>query len=331
MDRSESPSLCARWSGTVVTLLVALCATPLGAHPLDGPLQVRNQFPVHLTAMPPYLESAEPRDSAFAGLSHSSVYVIETLQPWVVNLDLEQTEFDLRLKKKVRETTEIGFELPVLRPSGGFFDHSLDEWHSMLGVGDYGRSARPYNAFLYEVTLNNAPVLRGVNDRTGMGDLRITAKQVIRREAPIVSLMAGVEVPTGDAKAGYGNGSYDASASLLADFRFSEKYLGTMNAGVTFPGAYRGYQTVGLRTFWHAGVAFEAAWWDRFSVVLQTLAQTSPLAETGIRQFDWPGVLVTIGGRYYGTKGNMEFSLTEDLDTAGAPDFIASVGYAVRF
>ena len=310
--------------------LIVVCIAP-DVHAADGPLQVRNQFPFFLGIMPPYLEPAAPRDEVFAGLSHSSVYVIADRQTWVVNMDLELTEFDLRVKKKIGSRTELGIDVPVLRPSGGFFDRPLDQWHSLLNVGDYGRHARPFNEFLYEITLNDQPVIRGVNDRTGLGDVRLTAKQVLLDNAPLVAVMAGIEVPTGDARAGYGNGSYDASAALLADVRFLKFYHGTVNLGVTVPGDLKGYQTVGLRTFWYGGLSLEAAWWNRFSVIVQTLAQTTPLPKTGIRQTDWPGVLLTIGGRYYGRSGNIEFSLTEDPDTAGAPDFIATIGYARGF
>lgn len=181
------------------------------------------------------------------------------------------------------------------------------------------------------MVLNNGIVVRGVNDRTALADVRLTVKQVVWTNGPLVSLMAGVELPTGDAKTGFGNGSFDASTALLADFHFSGYYQGTTNFGVTVPGNYRGYQIVGLRPFWHAGFSLEAAWWHRFSIIVQTLAQGTPLPSTGIRQMDWPGVLLTIGCRYYGASGNIEFSLTEDPDTAGAPDFIATIGYAKRF
>lgn len=303
----------------------------MSAHATDGPLQVRNQYPFLLAMMPPYLETAGLRDELYAGLSHSSVSVVEAEQPWTVLMDLELTEFDVRIKKRTGIATELGIDIPVIRPTGGFLDGPLEQWHDLLKVGDYGRSSLPKNTFLYEVALNNQLVVRGVNDRSGIGDVRVTAKQLVRSHAPLVSLMAGIELPTGDAKSGYGNGSYDAGAAVLADLRFLEYYQGTANFGITVPGDFRGWQTVGLRPFWHAGVSLEAAWWGPFSVVAQTLVQTSPLPETGIRQMDWPAVLLTIGGRYRSAQGSIECSLTEDLDTAGAPDFIATVGYAAGF
>jgi hypothetical protein len=58
---------------------------------------------------------------------------------------------------------------------------------------------------------------------------------------------------------------------------------------------------------------------------------TSPYPSTGIREVDWPGVLLIMGGRYYSGSGSFEFSFTEDPDTAGAPDFILNMAYRFVF
>lgn len=310
--------------------LLLTVAPPAPAHAIDGPLQVRNQFPLFLGVMPPYLESAGPRNDISFGLSHSSVYVVEQSPAWTVNMDLELTEFDLRVKRKAGQAFEVGLEIPVIRPAEGFLDGFLEQWHDLLGAGDYGRSERPENEFLYEIMLNGAPVIAGVNGRTGLGDIRLTVKRIMRQAGPAVSVLAGLEVPSGDARTGYGNGRYDASAAILAEQEFAGNSRWTANMGVTVPGDYAGYQTVGLRTFWHGGLGIETAWWSRFSILVQAVAQTSPFPTTGIREVDWPAVLFTFGGRYYAAGGNFEFSLTEDPTTAGAPDFIANVVYTLR-
>ena len=311
--------------------LLLLFSTTGPAYAADGPLQVRNQFPIFLPAMPPYLEPAEMRDSLTLGLSHSSVYVTERIYPWTVSMDLELTELDIRLKKVLGDRMEIGLDVPVIRPSGGFFDRPLEQWHDLLKAGDYGRSERPMDAFLYDIRFRDQPVIIGVNDRTGLGDVRMTIKYALRKGSPALSFMAGLEAPTGDARTGYGNGSYDSSAAVLLDADLFEQYHLTANAGVTLPGDLKGYQTIGFRTFWYGGAGIEAAWWRRFSIIVQCLVQSSPMYDTAIREIDWPGVLLTIGGRYYAGVGSFEFSLTEDPDTAGAPDFTANVGYTRRF
>lgn len=296
-----------------------------------GPLQVRNQFPLFLGASPPFLESADVRDSVTMGLNHASVHLLETTADWKVHLDMETTIADIRLKKRIGDRSEIGLDVPVIRPAGGFLDGPLGEWHELLGVGDYGRGERPENDFLYVIDRNGSPVIRGENGRTGLGDVRLTYKQILSAGTTTVSVLAGVEAPTGDAKTGYGNGSIDVSAALLADMHWGSVYRGYFNVGYIIPGDLKGFQTVPLRNAAYGGIAFESAWWTRFSVLVQTLVQQSPLPRTGTHHVDRPAVLLTFGGRYAFPAGSVEFSLTEDASVSGAPDFIATVAWTISY
>jgi hypothetical protein len=310
-------------------VLLVLIAVP--SYAFEGPLQVRNQFPIFIFLDPPYLESAEVRNSATVSLSHSSVYVIETSAPWTVNMDIELTELMVRFKKTLNSRTEVGLDLPFYRPTEGFLDGPLASFHDALGMGDYGRHDRPENEFLYELLYQGRPVISPKNGESGIGDVRLTAKRVVLEGETLVSVTANVEFPTGDAKAGYGNGSYDAGLAVLVDRDIGKVYRGYANAGVIFPGELKGLETIPLRTSYYGGIGIEAAWWERFHVIVQTLVATSPYPDTGIRQVDWPGVLLVFGGRYSSGPGSLEFSLTEDPDTAGAPDFTMNMAFCYRF
>jgi hypothetical protein len=59
--------------------------------------------------------------------------------------------------------------------------------------------------------------------------------------------------------------------------------------------------------------------------------QGSPLPKTGIGEVDRTAVLLALGARYSAGKDNIEFSLTEDPNTAGAPDFQLTAAYRRRF
>lgn len=301
------------------------------AFSFDGPLQVKNQFPLFLGVNQPYLESASRQDSFSVGLSHSSVFVMENSASWTARMDMELTELDMRFSRKIGDRYTVGIDVPVVRQGGGFFDHPLAEFHNFLGWGDYGRSSRPMNSFLYEIRRNGAPVVLGKNDLSGLGDVRLSVKSVVLQEGPVVSILTNVELPTGDPDVGYGNGSVDAAIAVLADMRLGDTYTSFANIGAVFPGDLKAHQTVYLRNFAYAGFGIEAAYWSSFSLLVQTMAQTSPLPRTGIRQLDWPGVLLSFGGRYYSGSSSFEFSLTEDVDTAGAPDFIANITFKKRF
>jgi hypothetical protein len=134
-------------------------------------------------------------------------------------------------------------------------DNFVDGYHSTFGFPDYGRSNRPDNEFLYEVRRNGKLIVKGESGRMGIGDIRITLKKPLMKGDPAISIKGDVELPTGDAKSGYGSGSIDAGISLLFDKKLSEAFKTYSNIGVVFPGDLRGHERVGLKDFIYGGAA----------------------------------------------------------------------------
>jgi hypothetical protein len=297
----------------------------------EGPLQVKNQFPLFLYLDPPRMESALTESSFSASLSHSSVFMIKASPEWSVNLDMEITELALRFKKDIPDLFEVGVEVPFVSFESGFMDGFLDSYHSAFGFADYGRSSRPENAFLYEVERNGTIVVKGKDGRIGIGDVRLTAKRVIWGGDPSVSVRAELQLPTGDASEGFGSGTVGAGATLLIDKKLSEKFMSYWNVGAVLPGDLKARETVSLRNFFHGGASVEAALWERFSILGQVEFQTSPFPETAIGAIDRISALLSFGGRYVSGKDSLEFSITEDPNTAGAPDVTFNLTYKRRF
>ena len=121
------------------------------SYAFDGPLQVKNKFPLFLNVNAPYLESASLQNSFTASLSHSSIYLVEHSSEWDMGLDMEITELNLRFRKSINNFIELGVDVPILSFNSGFMDGFLDSYHDTFGFPDYGRSDRPKNDFLYEV------------------------------------------------------------------------------------------------------------------------------------------------------------------------------------
>jgi len=48
------------------------------------------------------------------------------------NTDLELTELDVLFRKRIGGRTELGLQVPVLRPTAGFLDASLASLHDFL-------------------------------------------------------------------------------------------------------------------------------------------------------------------------------------------------------
>lgn len=302
-------------------IFIAIIAFASAAFPSDSPLQVKNQFPLFLYLNSPYLETASYDDSFSISLSHSSIFMIKSSSDWSVKLDMELTELSLRYKKSVLNLFELGIEVPFLSLNSGFMDGFLESYHDTFGFADYGRSTRPKNEFLYEIKKDGVIIIKGENGRTSIGDIRISAKRMILGNDPVVSIKFDLEIPTGDASNGYGNGSLDAGASLLINKKITEKIKSYFNIGIVSPGDLKGYEKIELKEFYYGGIGIEAAYWKSLSIFGQVSVQTSPFPKTGISTVDRAAALLSIGGRYYLGKNSMEFSFTEDLNTAGAPDF----------
>lgn len=301
------------------------------AFSFEGPLQVKNQFPLFLYLDPPRMESALTESSFSISLSHSSVFMIKDSPEWSVNLDMEITELALSIKKEIRDLFEIGLEVPFVSYESGFMDGFLDSYHSTFGFADYGRSGRPENAFLYEVKRDGSIVAKGENGRIGIGDVRVTVKKMVLGGDPAVSVRAELQFPTADASEGFGSGSFGAGATLLVNKKLSEKFISYWDIGAVFPGDLKARQAVSLRNFFHGGACVEAALWESFSILGQAEFQTSPFPETGIGAIDRISVLLSFGGRYVSGKDSLEFSITEDPNTAGAPDVTFNLTYKKRF
>lgn len=302
-------------------VFIAIIAFASAASASDSPLQVKNQFPLFLYLNSPYLETASYDDSFSISLSHFSIFMVRSSSDWSVNLDMELTELSLRYKKSIFNLFELGIDVPFLSLNSGFMDGFLESYHSAFGFSDYGRSTRPKNDFLYEIKKDGVIIIKGENGRTSIGDIRISAKRMIFANDPVVSIKLDLELPTGDASNGYGNGSFDAGLSLLVNKRLFEKIKSYLNVGIVSPGDLKGYEKIELKEFYYGGIGIEAAYWTSLSIFGQVSVQTSPFPNTGISTVDRTAALLSIGGRYSTNKNSMEFSFTEDINTSGAPDF----------
>jgi len=302
------------------------------AHAFTGPLSYKNQFPLfsHLSA--PSVESARPSETSVSlGLSYSSIYMVRSSPLWSVSLDLEAAELDLKLRKNFNDSLELGFEVPVVSYNSGVLDGPLESYHSAFGFSDYGRSARPANDFLYILQKEGRTVVAGQSGRAGLGDIGLSVKKTLLEGEPALSVRVSVDLPTGDAKKGYGNGSAGASVAVLADKTVFEAARIYLNLGLCFPGDLKGYETVGLNEFFFAAVAAEAAVFKDTDLIAQVLYQRSPYPRTGIAEIDRNSVILSLGARYSSGDDSFELALTEDPSTSGAPDFSVSAAYKWNF
>lgn len=300
------------------------------AFSFDGPLQVKNQYPIFMHADAPYVEAASMENSFSASLSHSSTYTVQSSGHWDIDQDMEVTELNLRYKKVIADSVEIGVDLPIVSLSGGFMDGFLDSYHNTLGLPDYGRSARPDNDFLYEIRRDGRLIVKGKSG-LGLGDIRLTAKKpLIASDDMKLSLRGDIELPTGSAKKGYGSGSIDAGVAVLFDRKISDDFMAYLNLGAVFPGDLKGYEDIDLENFIHGGVAVETTFKKDLSLIAQLQAQSRIYPKTDLLAVDRAAYLLSFGGRYVYGRDLFELSFSEDINSSGAPDFIMNLTYKVR-
>jgi hypothetical protein len=314
----------------LISLLFSFLS-PFAASSFDGPLKIKNQFPLFLHINSPYLEKASIENSLSVSLSYSSVFVVRNSARWSVQLDMEIAELNFSYRKNIRNFIELGIEIPVLNFNSGFMDNFLDSYHETFGFPDHGRSNRPSNEFLYEVRRDGNLIIRGRNGKTGIGDIRLTVKKEVLQYDPAISLKADIEFPTGKVSEGFGNGSLDAGIAIIIEKELTNKLKVYLNIGAVSPGNIKAHDTVKLKEFVFAGTAFEADILENFSLLGQLYIQSPPFPDAYISAIDSIPVLLTLGGRYYSSNSSFEFSFTEDPNTAGAPDFTTGISYKRNF
>jgi hypothetical protein len=312
----------------LAVVLLILMGAFSGAYSFEGPLQVKNLYPIFLHADQPYLEKAGIESSISYSLSQSSTYTVQSSGHWVIDLDMEVTELNLRYKRIIKDVVEFDMDVPVLVIGGGFMDGFLESYHSTFGFGDpYGRSQRPDNEFLYEVRRDGDLIIKG---RSGIrfGDIRLALKKpLITFDGFALSVKGDVELPVGSAKNGYGNGSVDAGVCVLLDKKVTERIMTYWNVGAGFPGDVRGYEKVNLKNYIYGGAGIEGAVGENLSLLVQLQGESPIYPETDLKAVDRDAWLLVFGGRYKTGKRSIDLSLTEDINTSGAPDFILNLTY----
>ena len=298
---------------------------------IDGPLGIKNNFPLFASAGNPSIVSASCEEGIDMGMQYSSLFVVKHSDDWDFELDFEVFMLDIELKKRLFDSLEISMELPLYSYNSGVLDSVLESYHSMFGFPDYGRSRRPKNEYLFVVKHRGKTVIKGESGEIMLGDIKMGLKYNLLDVDPVISLYGFIELPTGASKRGYGNGEIDMAVAILVDKKIFDSLDAYMNIGVVFPGDYKGYEDIGLNHYLYGGVSVKWQMDDTLALYLEFFAQESPFPETGIREIDEIVTILSIGGRYKITSSSfLTFSFSEDTNTAGAPDFKFRIAYNYR-
>ncbi len=289
-----------------------------------GPFEIKNQFPLTSDLLSPEPEKASIYDKdtgdGTLSLSYSSIYIFNSSPSWDVGMDMEIAELTYSYRRGITDYLEVGGEVPVLSFRGGFMDSFLSDYHRLFGFPDYGRSERPRNSFLYYLRRDGKDIILPEDNKIGLGDISLYGKFALKKGDPNISVKLMVEAPTGNAKKGFGNGSWDYGISLLMDKELLQSVKLYGGVGLILPGNLKGYEKIHLNPYPYGFIALEKSFGD-WSLIGQMQVAKSPFPKTGIKQIDNIAVSGTGGVKYRISNNHiLSFSLSEDVNLSGAPD-----------
>lgn len=298
-----------------------------------NPLFIRNAFPPFQGLTPPPLSGVQSGNEFGLHLTYASTHLDRSSPRWNFAVDQETAILDLVFRRSFAEVFELALQLPLISQHSGFLDGALQDYHELFGFPDYGRSQRPLNRFLYQIDRDGGAIIGG-DSGAGPGDLGIRLKGRVLKTKGGLSLagLVFIDLPTGDADRGRGNGNLDGGAAVLLETPLPARLHLVVNGGFFLPGDLRGSERISTEAYGYGGA--DLAWQalPRAAFHLQVVAQGSPYPETGIREIDDTAVILAVGGRFRPAKRlELEFSFSEDPSTAGAPDFMFSTGLRLRY
>lgn len=294
-------------------------------------MPVRNQHPAQLTVL--HLPAAPARvlaDGAFvahANAAYSSLWLsgAEGTRSWTMDGEYLRTALGARVG--VGHDLEFGFEVPFAHSSGGFLDHFLIDYHDVLGLPDQGRPDNPVDRFGIGARRNGNTVWQVDASAFELLDvpLSLTWQVAAPQDGPVVALRAGIELPTGDDRRGYGNGQFDYAVGAL----FEHRALGCAWYGQvqhTFAGTPAQSRDFGFHfaDVTSAAITGELPLDDGAAALVQVEWETSTLRDLDLRVTRREQVLLWGGLRIgLGDGWQAEVGFGEDLQGLVSPDFTA--------
>jgi hypothetical protein len=320
-----------------LSVLPGLLAAACVADPeLQGPLPVRNQHPAQLTALHPPPASALVLPSGAATLRADAAYTSLFLAGQDVGnrffMDGEYLRTAFGAKVGLGADLELWAELPVAHTGGGFLDDFLIGYHRALGLPGQGRTEAPRDAFAVVAEVQGQTAWQVEPRSLTLLDVPLGLTWMVRDPAQGLgmALRAAVELPTGDAAAGYGSGGVDAAVGVLLEHRcLGMAWYGHLQH--SFVRTPRPARAAGLRfgDVTSAGLALELPLGPSLHAFAQVEYETSVLR--GLGSFDEaasPQCLVWLGGRFrLGPDYGLEVAVAEDLIGYVSPDVTFWLGF----
>lgn len=213
-------------------------------------------------------------------------------------VDFELTRLGFTYRRGITDRLDLGIELPIYHPYGGFLDEIITESERLLRTLKPRRqdeeSAGRQHLYAYRLFVGDELVVFGRAHNLEIGDIGLFAKRSLkpRPGRPAMALRAGLKIPTGDPFRGLGSGEVDALAGVAVSWDLG-RWTAHAGGQVILPVA--DFQDIpGLTALPQLAFHIDAAYsqWRRLALHAQ-LAGVTPAFETDHEKV--PGGVVPAG------------------------------------
>lgn len=316
------------WIGVVLAVAFA----PLTARGQDlRPLPTFNQSPLVQIYGLPALGNATvlgahrsevQLTAALANNFTSGIHGSESL-----TLDGETHRVTLGLRRGLGDGYEVGAEIPYVRQTGGFLDHTIESWHHLFGLPNAGREFVPRDRLIYRYARGSQTLIDVENPSSGIGDVRLTGA---RRLGPASALRLSIKLPTGEASALRGSGATDVALWVSTACRDCGRLGWYGGGGALWLG--RGVLSEVQRR-WVGFGTVGASWAMRPALALkvQVDAHTPFYRDSQLVQLSSVAAQLLLGGTWtVSRRSALDIAVSEDAVVTTSPDVVFYLGWRTR-
>lgn len=334
----------------LISIVFALFSMPFMANSaMRGPLftrdQVLHQFIFYqFYPLKAKISGTNKKSNLIADLSHSNIIRLKQGYSYDTYSDYALTHLTLNYAYRIFSTTELTINTGILEYWGGFLDSFVHEFHTTFNFPDGQRKFKKDYDTEYYLGGVDYSIVNRKNSTTSLRDTSLMVRQELIKTGKsssfphfVVTLAAGLELPTGNVKKGTSNGSLDYGAGLYIEKGFLERqlYLYILESYMIL-GNYKseGKQmpTYGSKlqhsfTLEYLPKQFKAA-----SFLVQLEYANSPYKKTKNLFLDTDPFLLLFGINFMKSKTHMfQFSFSEDLGHKTEPDFTLQFAFFMNF
>jgi hypothetical protein len=252
---------------------------------------------------------------------------------WFLDAEVLRSAFSGRVG--LSPSLFLSAEIPWVSHDAFTADRVIDTFHRAFGLGQAGRTDFPTGRFVAMLQAPNGP-MRFDNrmPEPGIGDVSASLSW---RPAPVsggrtFGVDVAVKAPTGAAEDYNGSGSWDAGVlAFLA--RTGRLWRFDAQAGIVFPGRWRGALPLSLAPFGRIFLSAALRLWPRTRIGASVTYEQSPFHREALGPVSQAGMEVALGlERDVASDVAVRLTVTEHIAALGdRADVGAALGMRLRF